>query len=70
MFLPDVFSRTDLEKKDFLHTRLEDYKLGSKSHEDRTVFVYCKPYGLVQINMHKKSGGYDEYQKLRYIEEL
>lgn len=67
----DVFSRTELEKKDcLLHTRLEDYKLGNKNHEARTVFVYCKPYGLVQINMYKKSGGYDEYQKLRKVEEL
>lgn len=67
----DNFRRTELEKKDcLLHTRVEKYKMGKKDHEAKTVFVYCKPYGLVQINMYKKPGDYDEYQKLRKIEEL
>lgn len=67
----DSFRRTELEKKDcLLHTRTEDYKMGKEDHEAKTVFVYCKPYGLVQINMYKQSGGYDEYQTLRKMEEL
>ena len=44
--------------------------MGNEDHEAKTVFVYCKPYGLVQINMYKKSGDYDEFQKLRKMEEL
>lgn len=67
----DRFSQAELEKKDcLLHTRTEKYKMGNEDHEAKTVFVYCKPYGLVQINMYKKSGDYDEFQKLRKMEEL
>ena len=67
----DVFRRTELEKKDcLLHTRIEEYKIGKQDHEAKTVFVYCKPYGLVQVNIYKKSGDYDEFLKLRKMEEL